>query len=96
MTANKDEQLSPRYVAFRKKQQGVVVPVIAHIESHRAGRWWGYWFSKQTPEGLFKEVPVEQAVALESDGEADELLRLIRAGRELPAEFVRRLRLIAD
>jgi hypothetical protein len=96
MTANKDDRLSPRYVAFRKKQHGVVVPVIALIESHRNGRWWGYWFSKRTPEGLFKEVPVEQAVALESADNADELIRLIRGGRELPAEFVRRLRLIAD
>ena len=95
MTANKDERLSPRYVAFRKKQHGVVVPVIAHIESHRAGRWWGFCFSKHTPEGHFKEVPVEPAVALES-AEADELIRLIRGGRELPAEFVHRLRLIAD
>ena len=95
MTANKDERLSPRYVAFRKKQHGVVIPVIALITSHRAGRWWGYWFSKQTPEGLFNEVPVEQAVALDS-ADADELIRLIGGGRELPAEFVRRLQLIAD
>ena len=69
----------------------IVVPVIARIESHRSGRWWGYWFSKHTPEGLFKEVPVEHVVALESDDDADELLRLIRGGRELPAEFVQRL-----
>ena len=96
MTANKDERLSPRYVAFRKKQHGVVIPVIALITSHRAGRWWGYWFSKATPEGLFKEVPVERVVALESDDDADELLRLIRAGRELPAEFLQRLHVIAD
>ena len=96
MTANKDERLSPRYVAFRKNQHGVVVPVIALIESHRNGRWWGYWFSKRTPEGHFNEVPVEQAVALESDDDAGELIRLIRGGRELPAEFVQRLRVIAD
>ena len=96
MTANKDERLSPRYVAFRKMLNGVVVPVIAHIESNRAGRWWGYWFSKRTPEGHFKEVPVEQAVALESADDADALIRLIHAGRELPAEFVRRLPVIAE
>ena len=96
MIANKDERRSPRYVAFGKMQNGVIVPVIACIESHRAGRWWGYWFSKRTPEGLFKEVPVEQAVALESADDADELLRLIRGGRELPAEFVQGLRVIAD
>ena len=96
MTANKDERLSPRYVGFRTKQHGVGVPVIALIESHRSGRWWGYWFSKHTPEGLFKEVPVEQVVALDSADDADELIRLIRGGRELPAEFVQRLHVIAD
>jgi hypothetical protein len=45
---------------------------------------------------LFKEVPVENVVALESDDDADELIRLIRGGRELPAEFVQRLHVIAD
>jgi len=95
MAANKVE-LSPRYVAFRTMQNWVDVPVVARIESHRSGRVWGYWFSKHTPEGHFKEVPVEHVVALESDDDADELLRLIRAGRELPAEFVQRLHVIAD
>jgi hypothetical protein len=77
-------------------QNWVVVPVIARIESHQSGRVWSYRFSKQTPEGDFKEAPVEHVVALESDDDADELLRLIRAGRELPAEFVQRLHVIAD
>jgi len=96
MTANKDERLSPRYVAFRKMQNGVLVPVIVRIESHRAGRWWGYWFSKRTPEGIFKEVPVGDVVALESEDDAGELIRLIRGGRELPGEFVQRLPVIAE
>ena len=56
MSPNKVERLSPRYVAFRTGNW-IAVPVIARIESHRSGRWWGYWFSKHTPEGLFKEVP---------------------------------------
>jgi len=96
MSANKVERLSPRYVAFRTMQNWVVVPVIARIESHRSGRVWGYWFSKHTPEGHFNEVPVGRVVALVSDDDADELLRLIRAGRELPAEFVQRLHVIVD
>jgi len=97
MAADKVERVPrPRYVAFRTMQNWVVVPVIARIESHRSGRVWGYWFSKHTPEGLFKEVPVENVVALESDDDADELIRLIRAGRELPAEFVQGLHVIAD
>ena len=95
MAANKVE-LSPRYVAFRSMQNWVVVPVVARIESHRSGRVWGYWFSKHTPEGHFKEVPVGRVVALVSDNDADELIRLIRGGRELPAEFVQRLHVIAD
>jgi len=95
MAANKVERRSPRYVAFRTGNW-IAVPVIARIESHRSGRWWGHWFSKHTPEGRFKEVPVEHVVALECDDEADELLRLIRAGRELPAEFLQRLHVIAD
>ena len=94
MAANKVERLSPRYVAFRTKQDRVVVPVIVRIESHRSGRLWGYWFSKHTPEGVFKEVPVGDVVALESDDDAGELIRLIRGGRELPAEFVQRLHVI--
>jgi hypothetical protein len=57
---------------------------------------WGYWFSKHTPEGHFKEVPVGRVVALVSDKDADEFIRLIRGGRELPAEFVQRLHVIAD
>lgn len=96
MADNKVERPSPRYVAFRSMQNWVVVPVIARIESHRSGRVWGYWFSKHTPEGHFQEVPVGRVVALVSDDDADELLRLIRAGRELPAEFVQRLHVIAD
>jgi hypothetical protein len=97
MAANKVEQLPPpRYVAFRTMQNWVVVPVIARIESVRSGRVWGCWFSQDTPEGDFKELPVEDVVALESDDDAEELIRLIRGGRELPAEFVQRLHVIAD
>ena len=57
---------------------------------------WGYWFSKYTPEGLFKEVPFEHVVAVESDDDAEEFIRLIRNGRELPVEFVQSLHVIAD
>ena len=41
-------------------------------------------------------MPVGRVVALVSDDDADELIRLIRGGRELPAEFVQRLHVIAD
>jgi hypothetical protein len=45
-------------------------PVIARIESHKSGRWWGYWFTKHTPEGTLKEVPTDDVVALENDDDA--------------------------
>ena len=97
MLANEVERLQPpQYVAFRTVERWVVIPVIARIESRKNGHVYGYWFSRFTPDGAFREVPVEQAVALEGADDADELLRLIRGGRELPAEFVQRLRMIAD
>jgi len=97
MAANEVERLSPpRYVAFRTMENWVVVPVIVRIESDRSGRLRGCWFSKHAPEGVFKEVPVEQVVALESDDDAEEFIRLIRGGRELPHEFVQTLHVIAD
>ena len=95
MAANKVERRSPRYVAFRTGNW-IAVPVIARIESHRSGRVWGYWFSKHSPEGHFKEVPVGPVVALVSDKDADEFIRLIRGGRELPVDFLQRLHVIAD
>ena len=73
-----------------------MILVIARIEAHEGGRLYGYWFSRFTRDGAFREVPVEQAVALSSADDANELLRLIRGGRELPAEFVQQLRVIAD
>jgi hypothetical protein len=95
MLANEVERLKPpQYVAFRTMERWVVIPVIVRIESREGGRLYGYWFSRFTPDGAFREVPAGDVVALEND--ADELLRLIRGGRELPAEFVQRLRVITD
>jgi hypothetical protein len=97
MLANEVERLKPPpYVAFRTMERWVVIPVIARIESREGGRLYGYWFSRFTPEGAFREVPVGDVVALGNDDDAEELLGLIRGGRELPAEFVQRLRVIAD
>ena len=79
----------PRYVAFRAWR---TVPVIARIESRRSGRLWGHWFSRITPEGgALRRVPLG-GVVVESN--AEELIALIRAGKDLPEEFVQKLHVI--
>ena len=75
-------------------ERWVVIPVIARIESREGGRLYGYRFSRFTPEGAFREVPVEYVVDLGSDDDAEKLVDLIRGGRELPVEFVQRLHVI--
>ena len=81
----------PRYVAFRAWR---TVPVIARIESRRSGRLWGHWFSRITPEGALRRVPLGGVVFVESNGEAEELIALIRAGKDLPEQFVQKLHVI--
>ena len=54
----------------------------------------GYWFSRFTPEGAFREVPVDHVVDLGGDDDAGKLIDLIRGGRDLPVEFVQRLHVI--
>ena len=84
----------PQYVAFRTMERWVVIPVITRIESRDAGRLYGYWFSRFTPEGVLREVPVDHIVDLANDDDAETLIDLIRGGRELPVEFVQRLHVI--
>ena len=95
MLANEVERPKPpHYVAFRTMERWVLIPVIARIESREGGRLYGYWFSRFTPEGTLREVPVEHVVDLGNDGDAETLIDLIRGGRELPVEFVQRLHVI--
>jgi hypothetical protein len=95
MLANEVEWLKPpQYVAFRTMERWVVIPVIARIESREGGRLYGHWFSRFTPEGTFREVPVEPCRRFGKDGDAETLIDLIRGGRELPVEFVQRLHVI--
>ena len=92
MAASEVEPIElPRYVAFRAWR---TVPVIARIESCRSGRLWGHWFSRITPKGAFRKVPLGGVVFVESNGEAEELIALIRAGKDLPEQFVRKLHVI--
>ena len=95
MLANEVEWLKPpQYVGFRTMERWVVIPVIARIESREGGRLYGHWFSRFTPEGDFREVPVSHVVDLGSDDEAKKLIDLLRGGRDLPVEFVQRLPVI--
>jgi len=71
------------------------VPVIARIESRRSGRLWGHWFSRITPDGgALRKVPLGGVVFVESNAKAEELIALIRAGKDLPEEFVQKLHAI--
>jgi len=91
-TSEVDPIALPRYVAFRAWR---TVPVIARIESCRSGRLWGHWFSRITPEGgTLRKVPLGGVIFVESNGKAEELIALIRAGKDLPEEFVQKLHVI--
>ena len=95
MLANEVERLKPpQYVAFRTMERWVVIPVIARIESREGGRLNGYWFSRFTPEGTLIEVPVDYVVELGNDDDPEELIDLLRGGRDLPVEFVQKLHVI--
>jgi hypothetical protein len=83
----------PRYIAFRAWR---TVPVIARIESRRSGRVWGHWFSRITPDGAFRKVPLGGVVFVESNDYAEQLIALIRAGKDLPEEFVQKLPAIVE
>jgi hypothetical protein len=95
MLANEVERFKPpQYVAFRTMERWVVIPVIARIESREGGRLYGYWFSRFTPEGTLREVPVDYVVELGNDDDPEKLIDLLRGGRDLPVEFVQRLHVI--
>jgi len=69
-------------------ERWVVIPVIARIESREGRRLHGYWFSRFTPEGTLREVPVDDVVELGNDDDPEKLIDLLRGGRDLPVEFV--------
>jgi hypothetical protein len=95
MVANEVERLKPpQYVAFRTMERWVVIPVIARIKSREGGRLYGYWFSRFTPEGTLREVPVGYVVELGNDDDPEKLIDLLRGGRDLPVEFVQKLHVI--
>ena len=84
----------PQYSAFRTMEGWDVIPVVVRIECFQSGRPWGQWFSRITPQGAFREVPIDSRLGLESSDHAEELIRLIRVGKRLPEDFVDKLHVI--
>ena len=72
----------------------MLIPVIARIGSREGGRLYAFWFSRFTPEGTLREVPVDYVVELGNDDDPEKLIDLLRGGRDLPVEFVQRLHVI--
>ena len=69
-------------------------PGHSRIESREGGPLYGHWFSRFTPEGTLREVPVDYVVELGNDDDPEKLIDLLRGGRDLPVEFVQRLHVI--
>jgi len=82
----------PQYVAFRHSAGDSVLTVIASIELRDVlGHQCGHWYSEVTPEGEYRDVPVD-AERYAIDGSiAQDLIELIRNGESLPPRFVRLL-----
>ena len=84
----------PRYVAFRA--WSVLYRSLRASNPAGPGCLWGHWFSRITPKGAFRKVPLGGVVFVESNGEAEELIALIRAGKDLPEQFVQKLHAIDE
>jgi len=96
MTANRDgafERIDPpQYVAFRKANGGSTLAVIARLEARdMVGHHLGYWFSALTPNGHFRDVPVDANRYAIDESVATDLIHLIRNGQSLPRRIVRLL-----
>ena len=82
----------PRYVAFRKANGDSMVAVIASLEARdTVGHQMGHWFSELTPNGDFRDVPVDADSYGIDDSVAEDLIDLIRHGQPLPPRIVRLL-----
>lgn len=80
----------PRYVAFRKAQGDSTLAVIASLELRDSvGHQLGRWFSELTPNGDFREVPVDAESYGINESIAEDLIDLIRNGQPLPPRIVR-------
>ena len=80
----------PRYVAFRRVRGTSTLAVIASVEGRdRCGYQLGRWFSERTPNGVFRNVPVDADSYGIDESVAANLIDLIRNGQPLPPRIVR-------
>ena len=87
----------PQYVAFRKAEGGSTLTVIARLEARdMVGHHLGHWFSELTPNGHFRDVPVDADRYAIDESVATDLIALIRDGQSLPRRVVRLLPEIPD
>ena len=85
----------PRYVAFRKAFGGATFAVIASLEARdTVGHQLGHWFSELTPNGDFRDVPVDADSYRIDESIAEDLIDQIRNGQSLPPRIVRLLPVI--
>jgi hypothetical protein len=82
----------PEYVAFRKADGDSTLAVIARLEARDVvGHQLGHWFSALTPNGDFRDVPVDSQRCAIDESVARELIQLIRSGQPLPNRLIRML-----
>ena len=82
----------PEYVAFRKADGDSTLAVIARLEARDVvGHQLGHWFSALTPNGDFRDVPVDAEHYAIDESVARELIQLIRSGQPLPNLLIRML-----
>ena len=82
----------PEYVAFRKVDGDSTLAVIARLEARDVvGHQLGHWFSALTPNGDFRDVPVDTERYGIDESVAQELIQLSRSGQPLPSRLIRML-----
>jgi hypothetical protein len=87
----------PQYVAFRKANGAATLTVIASLEARDLiGHQLGRWFSELTPDGDFRDVPVDPDSYGIDESVAEDLIDLIRNGQSLPPRLVRLLRVMPN
>jgi hypothetical protein len=87
----------PRYVAFRKAFGSATLAVVASLEARdMVGHQLGHWFSELTPNGDFRDVPVDADSYGIDESVAEDLIDLIRNGQSLPPRILRLLPVIPN
>ena len=90
--ANFHRRDPPQYVAFRKGDGDSALAVIARLEARDVvGHQLGHWFSALTPNGDFRDVPVDPERYGIDESVAREFIQLLRSGQSLPNRLIRML-----